>query len=98
MWWLPGPSGDKEVSGQLGSLEAELPPRAASPLHGSTARFQGDAPGASGVWLWPGTLTARFLSPAALRPVHRSPVGIASPRDLGGQAGSTAPPGVDAQR
>lgn len=79
-------------------LRGRAPAPRGSPLHGSTARFQGDAPGASGVWLWPGTLTACFLSPAALRPVHRSPVGIASPRDLGGQAGSTAPPGVDAQR
>ena len=67
MWWLPGPSGDKEVSGQLGSLEADPPPRAASLLHGSMACLQGDAPGASGVWLWPGTLMARLLPPAALR-------------------------------
>ena len=69
MWWLPGPSGDKEVSGQLGSLEADPPPGAASLLHGSMACFQGDAPGASGVWLWPGTLMARF--PEACAPQSR---------------------------
>lgn len=63
-WWVPGPSGDKEVFWATWLLRGRAPPRAASLLHGSVAApFQGDSPGPSRVWLWPGTLTARFPAP-----------------------------------
>ena len=63
-WWVPGPSGDKEVFWATWLLRGRAPPRAASLLHGSAAAlFQGDSPGPLGVWLWPCTLTACFPAP-----------------------------------
>ena len=91
--------GTRRSSGQLGSLEAE--PRPAQP-HFFTApqllSFRVTVPDPWGSGSGPAPSRPASLPPAALGPMPGSSVGIALPRDLGGQAGSAVPPGVEAQR
>ena len=89
--------GTRRSSGQLGSLEAE--PRPVQPhffMAPWPLPFRVTVPGPRGSGSGPGPSRPASLPPAALRPVPGGPVGIISPRDLGGQAGGTTPPGVQA--